>query len=178
MRIIQFLFLGVFITSCNLTNNDRSSAPDKQTLANEVRNQTFKQLKEILGLRPIGAGARMMDQIKVLGLNFQYDEEVDIDEARELLMTAGTLLMANVNANERIRPYLENYPFKPNNIRIRIFFEKPNASKDDFDKLSVAVLMDGVLEYRINSSETGRLKTIYEELFEEAKDRLKVNKRI
>lgn len=178
MRAALFLLLMVAIVSCDLTNNDNPSSPDKQILADAVRNQTFKQLKEDLGLHPIGMGGRMMDQIKVLGLNFQYDEEVDIDQARELLMTAGTLLMSNVNINEQIRPYLQNYPFGPNNIRIRIFFGKPKGAMDDIDKLSVATLIDGILEYDINSSETGRLKKIYEELFEEAKDRLKANKRI
>lgn len=168
MKIVWFLFLMVAIASCDLRSNNEPHPPSQEALVNELRNQTFKQLKEEIGLRPFGVGGRMMDQIKVIGLNFHYYKEVDINQARKLLMVAGKLLMSNVNINEQIRPHLENYPFGPNNIRIRIFFRKPNGSKVDLDNLSVATLVDGILDYDITSSETGRLKTIYEETFEDA----------
>lgn len=79
------------------------------------------QLKKEKDLHPCGSGGGMMDQIGMLALSFNYYKEIDIDTGRDLLMTTGKLLLNSVNEDERIRPYLENYPFLPKNIEIRIF---------------------------------------------------------
>jgi hypothetical protein len=166
------LFLMVFIYSCGSPSADSTYLPDKQSLAIEVRNQTFAQLKKEKELYPFGTGSGMMDQIRMLALSFRYYKEVDINQARELLMIAGTVFINNVNSNEQIRPFLQNYPFKPNNIQIRIFIQNPNGSGPDPGKLSAVTMVKGVLDYMINDPETNRLKTVYKETFEEATEKL------
>jgi hypothetical protein len=80
-------------------------------------------------------------------------------------MAAGSLFLRNINGNERICPYLKNDPFKPENIQIRIFLQKPDGSESELDKLTVIVMLDGKLKYRVDNPETGRFKTIYEETY-------------
>jgi hypothetical protein len=173
MRVVLFLFLIIFITSCDSPYPiDNSHLPNKQTLANEVRNQTFAQLKKEKELYPFGTGSGMMDQIRMLALSFRYYKEIDIEEARELLMAVGTLFLKNINGNDRIRPYLTNYPFRPENIDIAIFLQKPNGSEPDLDKLTIIEMTDGILKYSIRSSETGRLTRICKETFVEAAAKL------
>src|SRR5580658_7753086 len=112
MRMTLLLFLMAFIGSCNLPNKKEPDQPTKQTLATQVRNQTIAQLRKEKGLCACGIGSGMMDQIRMLAISFHYYNEIDIEQARELLMAAGTLFLNTINANEQIRPFLQNYPFK------------------------------------------------------------------
>ena len=80
--------------------------PTKQSLSTEVMNKAFAQLKMEKELYPCGIGEGMMNQIRMLALSFNYYKEVDIEQARELLMTAGNVFLNIINSNEQIRPFL------------------------------------------------------------------------
>ena len=174
MRItFLFLLLMILSTSCELPPVDNSPyLPSKQSLANDVRARTAFQLKMEKGLTPFGTAGQMMDEIKMLGLSFQYHKEICIEEARKLLLTSGELLVSVINSNELIRPYLNNYPFEVKNVEILIFLFKPNGTQFDLDKLHLVTLVKGELEYFIRSSDTNLLKTIYSETYEEAVEKL------
>jgi hypothetical protein len=176
MRIpFIFFLLMIICASCELPPVDNSPyLPSKQSLANDVRARTAFQLKREKGLIPFGTAGQMMDEIKMLGLSFQYYKEINIEEARELLMKAGSLLIKEINANELIRPYLDNYPFEAKNIEIKIFLFNPNGTQFDLDKLHYATMVKGKLKYVIRSSENNLYKTIYTETYEEAVDKLGV----
>jgi hypothetical protein len=173
MKFILFLFLVLCITSCTSPQpEDISFQPTKGSLANEVRHRAFVQLKIEKGLRPRGVGAQMMDQIKMLALAFGYYKEVDIEEARELLVYAGRVFLGIINENEQIRPLLDNYPFKPENIQIQIVLQKPNGSEVSPGKLCIVTMRNGILNYKTDSPEGYTLLTTHEETYEEAVSRL------
>ena len=172
MKII-FLLLMLFITSCHYSKNEDPSEPTKQSLTTEVLNQTILELRKEKGLCAYGYGGRMMHQIARLSLDFNYYNEIDINEARELLMTSGRVFLNNVNSNELIPPFLQNYPFEPENIEVAIYVRKPNGRQPDSDKLAIVTLIDGVLKYKIMPDEYS-LETIYHETFEEAQSKLQV----
>ena len=169
MKVI-FLLLMLFIASCHNLNQEDLNEPSKQSLANEVRNQTILQLRE-KGLCACGYGAGMMYQIRMLALGFNYYKEIDINEARLLLMTAATAFLNSVNSHDLIPPFLQNYPFTPKNIEIRIFIRKPNGRQPDADKLAIISMLNGILQYEIMPNEY-TLETIYQETFEEAREKL------
>ena len=168
MRSVFLSLLVLFTCGCGSQLKDSSSLPTKQSLVNDVRKKTILQLKVEKELYACGVGSRMMDQIKALALSFNYYKEVDIEEARELLLSAGMVFLDNINSNGQIRSHLSNYPFRPENIQIRIFIKNRSGSLTERDKLAVAAMVDGILEYDISSSETQCLKTIYRETYEEA----------
>ena len=109
-----------------------------------------------------------MDQIRMLALSFNYYDEIDIDQARELLVVAGTKFLSTINSNEKLRPFLKNTPFTTENIEIRIFVQKPNGKEPDQGKLTVLSMVDGILSYKVDNPETNRFRTILKETFEEA----------
>jgi hypothetical protein len=117
----SILLLIVLISSCGQPKLENPTQPTKQTLATKVRNQTISQLKMERDLYPCGIGSGMMNQIRMLAISFDYYKEVDIDQARELLMAAGTLFLKTINSNKQIHSFLINCPFKPENIEIAIF---------------------------------------------------------
>lgn len=173
MRVFLFLFLIFCISSCDPPNNKEDRCkPNKISLANEVRNRTLVQLKKEKELYPFGIGGGMMHQIRMLALGFRYYKKVDIDQARELLMAAGTLFLNTINAKEQIRPFLQNDPFRPSNIEIRIFLQKANGSEPDPGELTVVSLINGKLKYKTTISETQPFRIVLEETFEEAAAKL------
>ncbi len=168
MKIIVLLFAVLFIASCGSTRNESSTLPSKQILANRVRNKTIHDLKKEKELYACGAGARIMNQIKVLSLSFNYYKEIDIEKSRELLLFAGNVFLNNINSDEQIRSYLNNYPATPENIGVIIFIKNPDGSLTEKNKFTAATMLDGIFCYYIRSPETGHLKMVYEETYEEA----------
>jgi hypothetical protein len=170
MRYLLFLVAIIFfLTSCSQNSLEDTCIPNsKSQLANEISNRVALQLKKEQELYPCGFGSGMMNQIRMLALSFNYYNPIDIEQARELLIAAGNLLLKTINENEQIRPYLDTYPFQPKNIEIRIFL-KPLGSFDiEGKKLCGISMLDGILEYEIHDPETKKLTTIYSETYEEA----------
>ncbi|MES2121627.1 MAG: hypothetical protein V4492_02475 [Chlamydiota bacterium] len=173
MRFFSFLILIALVTSCDPPSSmENPDFPSRQSLVNEVTNKTIVKLKTESNLRACGIGSGMMNQIRMLAISFYYYNEVDVEEARELLMTAGMTFLNTINSNEKIHPFLQNHPFMPNNIQIAIFLRNPDGSSPDIDKLSVISMTNGMLTYRTHHSSNGRLSTVFEETFEEAQAKL------
>lgn len=150
---------------------DNPYLPTKDSLVTEVTNRTILQLREEEGLRACGIGSGMMHQVRMLAISFDYYQEIDIDRARELLMKAGTVFLGRINENEKLRPFLLNYPFEPKNIQIAIFIYKPDGSSPDPNHLDVISMTNGLLRYKIDNPDGG-LITICEEKFEDARAKL------
>ncbi|HEY2810972.1 MAG TPA: hypothetical protein VGJ00_06250 [Rhabdochlamydiaceae bacterium] len=165
----------IFLFGCDKNNSRFSSGTDKkEKLADEISFRIAEQLYTEKGLQPCGFGGGTMDKVRELVLCFFCYKRIDIDEARELLMSAGNMFLDAINEDERIRPYLINYPFLPKNIGIEIYFKELNGSNiKEPGKLHVAWLMNGLLTYDDENLETKRLQTIHKETFEEAIEILK-----
>jgi len=161
----------IFIASCNPQKNEILQ-PNLDKLISAVSNKTIQQLRNEKELCACGFGSGGQDQIRMLALAFNYYKEIDIKEARELLIFAGSTFLKTINSNENIRSFLKNDPFTLDNIEIRIFFRKQNGRDPDLGKLTVISMIKGILEYDIRSPETERLITICEETFEEAEAKL------
>lgn len=163
MRIIFLLFFVFSICSCGRRNFYVSS--EKQLLINEIRGNVAVQLKEKYDLYPGGFGGQAMDQVEMLALAFDYYQPLEIEDARELLIAAVQEFLSAVNADERIRPYLANYPFEAGNVEIAIYVHKPDFSDFGPDKLCVIAAERGNLEYKIPGKPFS--KTIHEETYKE-----------
>lgn len=114
----------------------------------------------------------MMDQIKLLHWGFDYYKEIDIEEGRELLITAAHRLLKAINEDERIRPYLATYPFKPENIELRIFLHNSDGSPIGPGKLCIVSILEGVLNYKVEDAVNLPFRKILVETFQEAEDKM------
>src|SRR5690242_6084059 len=113
--LLSFLLL---VAGCDVPVENTPSRPKKDSLINQVSLETLIELRKEFELQACGFNARAMDQIKVLGLSFDYYKELDIDGARTLVILAAMRFLKKINENELIRPFLENFPFKSENVRI------------------------------------------------------------
>ncbi len=70
-----------------------------------------------------GSGGAMMNDIQRVILNFQSCELLNINEARTLYVEMMEDFLSRMNENEKIRPYLHDYPFGVDNFDLMIGFE-------------------------------------------------------
>ncbi len=174
MRFIFCAILSIILNSCGDINSDNIyPSPSRSDLVYEISNKVFKKLKNEKNLCRFECGSGK-NPITFLHWGFLYYNDINVDEARELLIIAANQFLEAFNADERIRPYLANYPFKPENIEINIFLKKPNGSELEAEKLHVISIQNGILDYMIEIPEKHHLKTVLLETYEEASAKLTI----
>lgn len=173
--LLVFLTLIVFASSCApQPNNSIATDLSSDLEAIRVRDRVFVLLKKNENLHPCGWGGGMhgTKKFQMLYCGFQYNKEIDIEEARRLLLTAGNLFLREVNQDEKIRPFLGHHPFKPENIELDIFLKNSDGAELESEKLHVISMRRGELEYMKHDSTTRFLKTLHSETYEEAMSKL------
>jgi len=163
MRWILALFI---ITGCQQSLEYKPS--EKSEIVDDIMRKAFIQLQKEKELSPFGTGAQMMDEVKMLALAFSYCKEIELEDGRELLIAAINTFLETINADTRILPYLKPCPFEPKNVQIRIFLRNRDGSPFASGKLCFISAINGTLQYDIHDPQTTRLKTVYEEPYEEA----------
>ena len=156
------LFSAVMCYSCSWPS------VNYEKLADKITARTAKKLKQEKGLILVGSGGRMMGDIKMMMMSFDYHKVVDMDEARKLLIYCVEEYLNAINSDEKVRPYLHNYPFTDKNIEIEIVFRNPDGSKVAPNEITIATADEGRLAYSIDDPEKHTLKRIHRETYEEA----------
>lgn len=162
-RFFLFVFLipSLFICSCS------SPLSNYEKIADGITKKTAKELKTQKNLCLVGIGGRMMDDIQMMAMSFYYYQEVDLRKARELVLYAINKYLLAIN-NNRIRPYLHEYPFTAKNVAIRIWVFKPDRLPPTSEKIHYISAIDGNLSYYSDLPEAHSMRLIHEESYEEA----------
>jgi len=167
LAILSALFVT---TACQ---RPRSPISEKEKLANHVIRLAATKIKKETQLSPCGTMGQMLNEIQKLGLSFQYNQPVNIEEGRKLLIQAVSTMLDEVNQEERIHSYLIRYPFLPRNIQIEIFLHNPDGRSVSSGSLCIITSKDGILCYKIHRIDGPGFITVYKETYEEALERIK-----
>ncbi len=145
---------------------------DYEKIANTITFQTASAIKDEKDLHLIGVSGGMMDNIKMMGMGFECKTTADIKTARKLLLDIVNRYLININGNNKIKPYLHNYPFTANNVDVKIFFRDLDKLKTESD-IDIASANEGTIYYYKDWPEKYDLKILHEETYEEAMQALK-----
>jgi len=143
-----------------------------EKIADRITAKTAKRIEEKTHLYLAGTGGRMMDDIKEMDMGFDYYGEVDLAEARRMLVYVIDEYLAAINSSQEIRPYLHEYPFNAKNVGIRIWFYNPDRSNLARDKIYYISAINGILNYYIEGKKEFTREAICTETYEEALERL------
>jgi hypothetical protein len=138
------LFVFSFLFECSFFGYQ---SPRYVKLAHEITEKVAKELKAQKNLYLIGTGGRMMDDIQMMAMSFNYYQEVNLEQARKLLIYVINEYISDINNDQDVRPYLHEYPFTSKNVEIRIFIYGPDRRKLPPEKIGYISSIDGVLEY-------------------------------
>jgi hypothetical protein len=165
-RIFLFLLLMFELHSSNT-----SKEPAKYSkYVKEVIKNFVAEAKENYGLCSMMSGGSMPYDVESIGVFFYTENSLDtIEKARALEIELTQRLNEKINAHDKIRPYLHDYPFpiSKTNILIKNF---PEASP----KKGTIVLVcqkNNIINYA--SYDGKKFVTEYEENYEEAVEKVK-----
>ena len=155
---------------------DEFFEPNYEKIADGITAKVAKKIRNEKKLFPIGTGGGMRGDIKMMAISFKYQQEVDIPTARELLVYCVEEYLNAINADEKVRPFLHNFPFTAKNIEIRLFISTPENGNVPFGKICCAGAIEGRVDYDVRNATTERLEIIFEETYEEALKIVQQNK--
>ncbi|MBA2369935.1 MAG: hypothetical protein H0V82_13105 [Candidatus Protochlamydia sp.] len=89
-------------------------------LLTEFTEDIFKKF----GLKVWSIGGKWINGIEEVGAKFVLNQCVTHDEARQLLIEVSKKLLSTINNNEKVRPYLKEYPFPPSLLKLRFNIEE------------------------------------------------------
>lgn len=168
MKFIIVLAITCALFSAVICYSSSGPSEDYEKLADKITVKTAKKLEQEKGLILIGVGGRMMDDIKLMMMGFNYRKIIDINEARNLLVYCVEEYLTAINGDKKVRSYLHNYPFTSRNVEIKIFIYSPDGSDVPPNELSIVASNEGELVYKIDYPEKHTIKPIHEETYEEA----------
>ena len=117
----------------------------------------------------------MIECVRLLVLTFYIKGPVHTEEARKILLASIQCYLNEINTDEKIRQYLVEYPFPLKNIELNFIthMEKEDIRKSN--SLASFATFSGRIIYE-KLTDTGRLYVDLEETFEEAQEKLNVQK--
>jgi hypothetical protein len=124
------------------------SEPKYIKLKNRIVADYAKQLRQENGLYLAGGGGVLMHNVKEISLMFACYKQMSVSEARNLYVKVIEGYLQQINQNEAIRPYLDQYPFMWSNMDVQIMFQDAN---NHFPGEGVAAIFqgkDGIIMYR------------------------------
>ena len=128
-----------------------------------------KRLEKKYNMSLIGINEGMMGCVRLMGFSFQIYRPLDKNEARAIVVNSVQDFLAEINQDEKIRQYLEVYPFDVNHVEIVIFINTPDRGDFCHPNLSVVNASDGKIKYSTNDPENQyRYKSREHESFEDA----------
>jgi hypothetical protein len=87
-----------------------------------------KKLEKKYNIDLCGIGSGVRDKVWLVNLSFnKYGLPLSEMEARKLIIAITQNFLDLINQEEKIRPYLENYPFTSKNVKIALFNYTENA---------------------------------------------------
>ncbi|MCH9625436.1 MAG: hypothetical protein S4CHLAM123_06100 [Chlamydiales bacterium] len=163
-KILFLTFLLFSVTSCTVRE------PYYCQISNRIAGSYVMEFARPRELMLTGYGGAMMDDIKNIELCFLSFAALNVDEARVLYVEMMEELLYRINCNEEVRPYLHNFPFEEENLKLRIGFEDCNGriTKDGHVAL-MSIAKDHILYFAAYDPVTEKFYTLYEAPYEEAR---------
>ena len=159
--------LLLFLIGIQLHSSEDNSTPYIK-YAKEIMNPFIEECEKKYQLDCIGTGGRFAQNVAEIEISFIAYRKGTIEEARTLEVTMTEKILAEINAHEKIRPFLNNYPFHVKDIEISIAFQKEdNSCYTDGSVVYVSHIKNN-LSYRAEDPKTGQLVGIHKEPYEEA----------
>jgi hypothetical protein len=121
--IILTLFMGLQASTKN-DDADDDDSPIYTRYVAEITSAFIKEMHKKYGLYCGASGGSMPYDVEEITVQLVAYRSATIEQARELEVKATERFVQIINAHEKIRPFLREYPFPASRARITLSFEK------------------------------------------------------
>lgn len=132
-------------------------------------NKTFLKEKN---MHLIGQGGAMMYDIEKINAHYYSYEPTTLEQARKLYVDIIEGYLQAYNSNEKIRPYLHNYPFNVDNLDITISFKDELNQRRGNGYIALMFRVRGKIFYETYDHDNKNFVTLLSESYEEARQLL------
>ena len=168
MKIIyKLVVLFVFFLSASF--NPFTSQSEMEKAKYQLIYYYTKDLKkkENLILSGIGGMNLGKDKIQLITLCFSSKKALNLDQTRALVIDNVEDLLKSINSNQRLHPFLHDYPFTSKNINFSIIFEQSAGEWVQPPFIAYVHAENGKIRYDIRPK-NGHLQDVNEETYQEA----------
>jgi hypothetical protein len=88
----------------------------------EVIHEFIQVAQREFGVTAYGTGAKMAFDVERINVSFQLRKKGSVEEARKLIVGLKERFAEIINAHEKLRPYLREFPFTPERADINLSF--------------------------------------------------------
>lgn len=163
-----FIFIGIILLF-PMYAQESSKSINYVGFVNQVTNAFIEEVRKEFGLQCIAEGGSMPYDIFDIDLCFTAYRKATIDEARELIVTLIEKFLKIINAHEKIRPYLREYPFPAKRVGISISFHKKNNRPETENSIDYVHQCKNKLFYTFHDSKIDYSSiALWEESYEDA----------
>jgi len=167
-RILRLVILICFFSSCSEPKSNREKWRDK-TLVLFAKHMKGKGLRAA----GIGGGCTVEKKINLMGVTFDYNKVMSIDEARELIVECSNELLRMVNSDPNAAQYFENFPIKENILEVAVIGK---SSESITGNIKFVFTNDGRIIYIADDESRMPKPVIHQESFAEAQEIVKRGK--
>lgn len=152
MRIcwLILMILTSFFNQTHLVANvmrNNYSSPEYVVISEKILSDIAITLSKRHKMSFFGDVGGMARCVNLLGLVFQIPGPLSKNQLREILIDCVEELLNAINTNEKLRPYLKNYPFTAKEVEIKLFIIDQKG-EDIYDpEIDVAAAHNGILRF-------------------------------
>lgn len=110
---------------------DRKAYQEYIVYVNEVRENFAKKIFDEMGLVSVGNMSSLHGTAEMIGMKVYAHDRATVDEARALHLIVMEKLVEEINAHEKLRPFLAEYPFTQERVSISLSFNSPFGRYSD-----------------------------------------------
>ena len=158
-RLCIYLLALSFFMTYNLSAIEYP-IPESEKAVDDLIGQVVPSLSKKYKMKAFGTAIAMPGgTVKGLGLRFHLLGPLSVEALRKILVEAGNDFLQLVNADERVRPFLEVYPFTLDRIEVVLFLIDSKRFDLESPDVGTARIRNGVLSYEWILRVKGRLTT-------------------
>lgn len=166
MKNVKFIILIFLILTSPAFTNKKNKDINYELFVNEITQSFIKESETEYGIKCGSSGGSMPYDVETISASFIVYKKSTIDESRNLELNLIKKLCHFVNSNEKIRPYLREFPFPIESAHISLSFQTQN---NEFENgICHVTQARNIIFYSILDAETDSLKTIREESYSDA----------
>lgn len=144
------------------------------THLNRITKKFIAEMQKDYSLSCSTMGGELTRNVKKVTLSFFCFEKKTIEEARELEVHCVERFCEMINSNEKIRPYLEKFPFPSEKVEIMIHFYKEDLTNySPEESISLVMNCRENLYYMVVFDDHRPDQTVLEEAYREAYEKVK-----
>jgi hypothetical protein len=124
----NFLILLMLIAGLKVNTKEYESPLYLEYVA-EVTSSFLKEMYKEYGFECGASGGEMPYDVEEISVSLVIDQSATIEQAREWEIKTTERFVQVINAHEKIRPFLREYPFPSSRARVSIRFITPKKQK-------------------------------------------------